>query len=80
MDECNMQRERKTSSVAPVPKSAGRPAPLPPKVVIRRSNRGISAAGAAEALLLAEAKTEWKSKKRSCVKAFDLTPLPRYEK
>jgi len=53
---------------------------LAPKVVIRRSKSSDSAAGAAEALLLAEPKSEWKSKKGRCVKAFDLTPLPRYEK
>jgi len=53
---------------------------LAPKVVIRRLNRVISAAGAAEALLLAEPKSEGKSKKGCCSKAFDLTSLPRYEK
>lgn len=81
MDEWSMQRERVTSSVEACAEGRLRSArALAPKVVIRRSNRGISAAGAAEALLLAEPKSEGKSKKGCCSKALDLTSLPRYEK
>jgi hypothetical protein len=80
MDQSSMKRERVTLRVGPCT-GIGSWCPRPaPKVVIRRSNRVISAAGAAEALLLAEPKSEGKSKKGSCSKAFDLTSLPRYEK
>lgn len=80
MGKWNMQGERMTASGAPARQVGGWRHAFAPKVVIRRSNRVISAAGAAEALLLAEPKSEWKSKKCCCVKAFDLTSLPRYEK
>ena len=81
MEQCSMKHERVTSTVGAVTgcRSVGAHA-LAPKVVIHRSNRVISAAGAAEALLLAEPKSEGKSKKGCCSKAFDLTSLPRYEK
>ena len=80
MGKWNMQGERMTAGGAPGSPVGGWCHAFAPQGRDTSIESSDSAAGAAEALLLAEPKSEWKSKKCCCVKAFDLTSLPRYEK